>query len=363
MTSAMEGNDARPMTSPTPKTEPFSDGDLIASLDRALAGGNGTGASVLRLSRRVSEYCSSFTIEELEVELSDGEALSLAFKNLSWSALIKEALSVKPEFLYDPLREIEMYRSVLTPCGWGTARYYGCIVDPPAGGYGLFLEFVPGEKLRFIGDFEVWRGAARWLARMHAAFALDPGWLARVEAAVRPIPYDAAFYARWMDRALVYLRRIESDRNREGHERFRRLAERYAKVASALAELPRTLLHGDYFPSNLLVVAGGGAPRICPVDWELIALGPGPVDVAALTAGGWTESEKEDLARCYYEEMVRSGAPIEPYGVFTRSLALCRLHLAVQWLGWSTDWTPPSEERQDWLQEALHVADALGLSG
>ena len=34
-------------------------------------------------------------------------------------------------------------------------------------------------------------------------------------------------------------------------------------------------------------------------------------------------------------------------------LARCRLHLALQWLGWSPDWRPPPEHAHDWLGEAL----------
>jgi hypothetical protein len=33
----------------------------------------------------------------------------------------------------------------------------------------------------------------------------------------------------------------------------------------------------------------------------------------------------------------------------------------VQLLGWSPNWEPPSEQRQDWLSEALQQADRLNL--
>jgi len=36
-------------------------------------------------------------------------------------------------------------------------------------------------------------------------------------------------------------------------------------------------------------------------------------------------------------------------------------HLALQWLGWSADWTPPPEHARDWLVEALAAAERLGL--
>lgn len=338
-----------------------ADEELIRSLEQSLSVREEGGTSIVRLDRRLSDYCSSFTIEELRVELEEGRTLSLIFKNLSWPAIIKEARGVKPEFLYEPNREIGMYEAVLPSHDWGTAHFYGGMVDSGIQRYWLFLEHIPGEKLRFVGEFDTWLRASRWLARMHAAYQMDSAQLNAAQESARLLRYDAMFYYRWMERAGAYLHRIASDRNRSDHLLFVRLADRYDRAVSALAALPRTLIHGDFFASNVLVVNGGEAPRICPVDWELSAVGPGLVDLAALIAGGWSDDERLALARGYYEEMARAGIPMAPFEDYIRSLNLCRLHLAVQWLGWSTEWTPPSEERQDWLYEALHLADQLGL--
>jgi aminoglycoside phosphotransferase (APT) family kinase protein len=43
---------------------------------------------------------------------------------------------------------------------------------------------------------------------------------------------------------------------------------------------------------------------VCPVDWEMAAVGPGLVDLAALSAGGWTAPEREALALAYYAALV-----------------------------------------------------------
>src|SRR5262249_12836466 len=43
--------------------------------------------------------------------------------------------------------------------------------------------------------------------------------------------------------------------------------------------------------------------RICPVDWEIAALGPGLIDLTALTAGNWTREQKTKLVAPYTEAL------------------------------------------------------------
>ena len=90
-------------------------------------------------------------------------------------------------------------------------------------------------------------------------------------------------------------------------------------------------------------------------------MGPGIIDLAALTAGNWTEEQKSRLFRAYYETAEESGYPLPPLESLLASLDYCRLHHAVQWLGWSENWVPPAEERRDWLHEALTLAERLHL--
>jgi len=78
--------------------------------------------------RRRSRYSSSYPITNLRVEMETGERLSLVLKDLSPCSLLEEARDVRPEFLYNPLREIEMYRAVLKPGRFGTAVWYGAVV-------------------------------------------------------------------------------------------------------------------------------------------------------------------------------------------------------------------------------------------
>ena len=43
------------------------------------------------------------------------------------------------------------------------------------------------------------------------------------------------------------------------------------------------------------------------------------------------------------------------------ALDCARLHLALQWLGWSPGWTPPPEHALDWRAELPRLAARVGL--
>jgi aminoglycoside phosphotransferase (APT) family kinase protein len=304
---------------------------------------------IASLERRPCSYRTSHELDELDVTLADGTSLSLMLKNLARTALDPAAHKAKPEFLHDPEREIEAYRTLLTPAGLGTPRFHGAVVQPERDRYWLLIENVVGEVLWQVGELDVWREAAAWLAVLHEHFlGRDLG-----PAGPHLIRYDAAFYASWMERALEFA-------GGERHERLRWLAERYDPVVARLAALPETFIHGEFYASNVLIQRGPGRLRVCPIDWENAALGPGVIDLAALTTGAWTPAERAQIARGYLEHAGASGHERDEPELL-ENLELARLHLAVQWLGWEPTWSPPAEHRHDWLTEALGIAESLGL--
>ncbi|TMQ28706.1 MAG: aminoglycoside phosphotransferase family protein, partial [Planctomycetota bacterium] len=138
------------------------------------------------------------------------------------------------------------------------------------------------------------------------------------------------------------------------------LSERYGRVVERLLSLPLTVFHGEFYASNVLVRERHDTVRICPVDWEMAAVGPGLMDVAALTAGAWSDAERTSLAMAYHAALPPDGSRPSQEALLT-ALDWCRLHLAVRWLGWSPGWSPPPEHAQDWLGEALRLAEKLDL--
>jgi aminoglycoside phosphotransferase (APT) family kinase protein len=327
-------------------TQAPSDQELL----ELLSGDHGVG-EVSGLSRRAYRYATSAPLEELRVKTADGE-LDLILKDLSRERLLGDAGEAKPEFLHRPEREIETYRRLLAPARIGP-RFFGAVAEPDPGRCWLLIEKVPGVELWQIGDLPVWEEVARWLGAFHAAFA---GRLDEARAAnPHLLDFSAEWFRSWCARAMERIE--ESDDGRA--PALRNALGGYEAVVNKLAALPRTLVHGELYPSNVLVVTSR-PQRTCPVDWEMAAIGPGLGDLAALV-GGWGEAERRSLVSAYARGLHAQSGPEQALDDLEADLARCRLHLALQWLGWSAAWRPPSEHAHDWLGEALGIADQLGL--
>ncbi len=67
------------------------------------------------------------------------------------------------------------------------------------------------------------------------------------------------------------------------------------------------------------------------------------------------------LAGAYYGILLAGGGWSSAFKTLLENLDYCHLHLAVLWLGWSAEWSPPQNHAHDWLAEALRLADKLGL--
>ena len=146
--------------------------------------------------------------------------------------------------------------------------------------------------------------------------------------------------------------RVRGERRRLGQQVFHRAVD-------LLLTLPQVWIHGEFYASNVLIQTGEAGVRVCPVDWEMTALGPGLMDLAALTAGDWSPEARASMVAAYYAALPDQGMA-QPAGAdFAVHLTCCRLHCAMQWLGWSLTWSPPPEHAHDWLDEARSLAAEL----
>lgn len=309
------------------------------------------GLQIAGLSRRPYSYATSAPLEELSVSLKDGSDLQLIFKDLSRERLLGDALAIKPRDLHEPERELETYRMILDSAGVGP-RFFAAVSTAEPLRRWLLIEKVRGIELWQVGELEIWERVASWLGEFHARFEGEVEGLRTSKVPL--IEHTAGWFQDWRGRAQRSL-------SASGDPRAPQLTEsldQYEEVVAALARMPRTLVHGELYPSNVMVVQSESPVRVCPVDWEMAALGPGLIDLAALV-GGWEKPERERLVKAYARSAEAGGAA--PFPSLSADLARCRLHLALQWIGWSTEWVPPAEHANDWVDEALGLVKELSL--
>ena len=308
----------------------------MTTLDRAVRAAYGPGATVV--SRAPSIYATSHPLTDVVVDVGGGRTVALVQKDVA--TLLPGAAATKPAFLRDPGREGRVYRLLLAEVDVGAPRLV-------AEGEGwLLLEKVPGVELYQVGDVAVWRAVAGRVAAMHQAFSSWSDAEAGVPA-LGLLRHDAAAVDRWPGRAAAAMADPAQVRW------IRALRARYGEVRDRILALPQTILHGELYASNVLV-SDVAVPvrRVCPIDWEMAATGAGLLDLAALVAGAWSDDDRSAIAASY----------LQAFPALRRDdLDVCRLHLAVQWLGWSPGWVAPAPHAHAWLAEAQDLSLRLGL--
>ncbi len=329
-------------TSVAPELRPTLD-DLFRRHDPPLG-------RIVRLACTPFAERTSFHLADLEIELEDGAVLHLLLKDLGLENLHETARRVKPRFLYEPRREIETYRRILSRLPLDTAHFYGAVIKPDAGLYWLLLEKIPGVRLNVARDQPAWLQAARWLARLHSRI---PGESEPLSRSVPLLRYDVASYRLWLERAKC----LQFGALTPATKQF--LVSTYERAIERLIRLPSTFVHGEFYASNILVQETPAGYRIRPVDWEMAAVGPGLMDLAALSAGGWADRDRAEMAAAYHEALLSEGGPASRTEDMALALDDCRLHLAFRWLGWARDWSPPPENVHDWLGEAIALGEKL----
>jgi aminoglycoside phosphotransferase (APT) family kinase protein len=347
----------------TPVTRSLSSRSLITTaelrgaLERALFRRRPDAPQVIEVVRRPSRYATSATLEDVHARLDSGEVLHLMLKDMSKRALLDDARATKPRFLYDPRREIETYRTILADGDLGTATCFAAAAEEQTGRYWLLLEKVPGLELYQFGELYWRERAAAALATLHERLA------SKLDSVGPAVPlllvHDRRFYALWMRRAQRFV--VEADGGRRAAMTIAWLAARHESLVERLLDLPVGLIHGEFYDSNILVQETASGVRVCPVDWEMAALGPGLTDLAALTSGDGGEKERTAVALAYRSALVPRRGWSPDRDAFLRAVDCCRLQLCLQWLGWSRRWAPPPEHARDWLGEAVVLAEKLGI--
>ncbi len=234
------------------------------------------------------------------------------------------------------LYEAEVYRRVLQPSQASTPFFYGTYTDSKTRTTWLILEYLDNTE-RVSKPRGGMARAARWIGRFHA--------LQEAHLAGNPVTwlttYDAQYYRGWPRRTLLFGRPM-----RQRLPWLATLCERFDEVIPLLLASPATIIHGEYYPHNIL--SQGRVIR--PVDWESAAIGAGEIDLASLTEG-WPAATVRRCEEEYRRARWPDGAPAS----FNRTLDAARLYMGLRWLGDERESTAGLD-----LREYFHFVRSLG---
>lgn len=307
---------------------------LVAGLSEILGG------TVTVLAREPHEYWSTHPAEVVTCRSGSGAALRLLCKYSG--GVDSTAHGHRGGVAY----EAEVYRSVLAVPEVSAPSFRGSHVDAASGWTWLVLEYLDGcLRLEKVAGDAGLTGAARWLGAFHAAqerLAGDPShaFLSR---------YDESYYAGWVERARRFARPLART-----VPWFSSVCDEAGNLFETLLSSPQTVIHGEFYPKNVLVRNG----RVSPVDWESAAVSPGEIDLAALTEG-WGER----VSRACLTAYLRARGPAGGSAAIERRLDAARAYLCFRWLGESPALT--AQEGSRFYFELLRASAArLGvLSG
>jgi len=295
---------------------------LRQALEEIVRQACGGQSSIAAVQRSRSSYASYYGVEIVTVALLGGGEFKIFLKNFGSYAAAKDGMEQRRG------RELHVCRDILGHSGLGTATYYGAVWHEPVGPFWLFLEFVEGLPVRYC-SFEHWVEAAGWIGRAQGFFHRNPGLLNGRDYL---LAHDAPFFFSVAERAQRALAQWSPGMS----ERLDRALCCYDGVVDTMTSQPKTLVHGAYRPGQILLRRRPEPPRICPVDWELAAIGSSFYDLAFL-ADGFKPPRLDDVLEAYRAEASHSGVPVPDLETVKYIVACYRLHKVLTWLSHSAD--------------------------
>ena len=317
------------MRSPYPSTR-----TLASRLSRMLEADRSIAESVEIVDRAPEPNASTFPVEIVTCRVGDREPRTLLCKYSRPQRCQLPAWHVSHGHRRGVGYEGFVYRHVLEPLQMTTPRLWGTY-EGAGGRHWLAIEYL-ADCIRVKSAPEDIELAADWIGQFHAR---NQGRLR--ESALKFLgTYSADYYRGWAHRTLAYARKYRRDCSR-----IEALCEAFEQGIVALLEPPLTVIHGEFYPANVLYRSGS----IHPVDWESAAIGPGEIDLAALTEH-WSAEDASRCERAYVRARWPAGGADAAFGY---RLWAARLYLLLRWTGTPRAWRA-REGRSHYL---LRLAD------
>jgi fructosamine-3-kinase len=300
----------------------------VDALERGLAQVLGERLQVLE--REPNWYGSTFPSEVVTCAVEAGELRLLCKYEHPWA---NDVNGHPAGVVY----EAEVYRLAVEPSGLSAPRFYGLAIDPDTDATWLVVEHL-SETLRVAkapNPRAIIR-AALWIGSFHRLHES-----ARATAAGRINRHDRHYFVDFAKRALEHSAALETE-----HPFLAPLVEVFQAELVELLLDEQTVVHGDFYPENILERKG----RIYPVDWASAAWSSGEIDFAALTEGHWEDKAVRAASAAYAS--ARWGS--EPTGDFAARVEAARMYLHFR--AFADDPSAPFEPGAAWRCEQLRSA-------
>lgn len=221
-------------------------------------------------------------------------------------------------------REVKFYQILQSRAGIATPRCYYTELNETTHDFVLIMEDLSpaeqGDQLQGV-DVKTARQVICEAAKLHAAFWEDASlddyvWVNGSKDAPNPIQPDliASLWVGFLDR----YGDLVSARARKIGEAMSKHLDRY----NALRDGPRTLVHADFRPDNMLFATPAGGKPMTVVDWQSFGYGPAAADVGYFIAGALSVEDRKAnegaLLDLYAAELERLGAGNYPRDIMER---------------------------------------------
>lgn len=298
--------------------EQHSDKQLLFNSLQGLLAGEGVLMEVL--SRDPFIEASTYPIELVKCRMHDGRVLDLFCKFLGKGGF--SDFGHRGGLLY----EAHCYDSILNTFPYTKVKYYGIRQLKGGGDIVMVLDYL-GNYLRFVKTADpvtALQKAARWAGKFHA-FGKDR----RADFLNR---YGEAYYHQWLRHFTEICEPLLPE-----YPFLSEVISFYGDNLHVLLDGPQTIIHGEYYPRNVLMKDG----EIYPVDWESAAWGPGEVDLATLI-----EDWDPEAIRKAKEAYVQARWPNGNYSTmeFERRLIMAKLYLFARFCPWKKN------NRTEWIR-------------
>ncbi len=209
------------------------------------------------------------------------------------------------------IREVNFYKHLAPTALIATPKCYFTDVDPGTSEFVLMMDDLSpaeqGDQLKGC-TLDQARLAVREAANLHGshwddAAIEDLAWVSGTRAAgARGSADPGAVIALWRAFCARYGERVSADSRLIGDT----LTANYARYAT-LYDGPKSLVHIDYRPDNMMFATPAGGRPLTVLDWQSLAFGCGVTDVAYFLAGALARDERrareQELLREYHDHL------------------------------------------------------------